>query len=89
MKIRWSIEQPTEWIGPFESGETYTTNHTWGVGDAELTFAAKSKDVFEEESDWNTITIYTSRDHRANFGIFERLFSNFPLINLFLKILIY
>jgi hypothetical protein len=89
LKIRWSIDEPTEWIGPFESGDSYTANHTWDVGDAELTLAAKSKDVFEEESDWKTIKIYTSRDYKANFGIFERLISNFPILNFLLKSLLY
>ena len=89
LMIKWSLEKPTEWIGPFKSGETYTANHTWGFADVKLTLAAKCKDIFEEESDWKRITIYTSRNYRDNIGIFERLISNFPILNLLLKSFFY
>ena len=85
LKIRWGKEEPTDWIGPIISGETHIENHTWGIPDSELILAAKSKDIFDEESDWNTITIYTPRTHLKIVNIFERLIFNLPILNLIFK----
>ena len=78
--IDWGDGNNTGWIGPFESGEEFKTYHSWTeTGCYEI--RAKSKDVFDEESDWETkkITVTKSRP-RNNNPLFLRLLEQFPIL---------
>ena len=50
--IDWGDGNFEEWIGPFDSGENVTVNHTWGDYGTYM-IKAKSKDRFDIESDWS------------------------------------
>ena len=54
--IDWDDGQVEEWIGPYESGEEVTLNHTWykkGI----YTIRAKAKDIHGDESEWATLEV--------------------------------
>jgi hypothetical protein len=50
--IDWDDGEVEEWIGPFDSGEVVTINHTWADYGTYM-IKAKAKDRFDIESDWS------------------------------------
>lgn len=61
-KIDWG-PKTTEWLGPYNSGETITKDYTFGfTGD--VTIKVKAKDTTDAESDWGTIGISVA--HQLN-----------------------
>ncbi len=50
--IDWGDGTTTEWIGPYESGETAIISHTWLEG-GDYTIKAKVKDDWGVESNWS------------------------------------
>jgi len=63
--VNWWDWTPIEWIGPYESGEEITLNHTWTEKD-QYTIKVKAKDIYDAESDWGTLTVSISKN-KANF----------------------
>ena len=56
--IDWGSEK-TDWIGPYESGETITKSHAFSFR-GNHTIKVKSKDTTEAESNWGTLTFTIS-----------------------------
>jgi len=56
--IDWGDETSSEWLGPYESGQTITTSHSWTeIGDYNIT--VKAKDIHDVESGWSDpLTVY-------------------------------
>ena len=54
--IDWGDGQVTEWIGPYNSGETATKTHQW-ANEGNYTIQAKAKDTFGAESGWATLEV--------------------------------
>jgi hypothetical protein len=54
--IFWDDGTVENWIGPFESGETITLNHTWNTPDT-YHIAAEVKDVYGAESPYPPTTL--------------------------------
>lgn len=54
--IDWGDETNTGWIGLYSSGEEVKLKHSWGEK-RDYTIKAKSKDIFDEESDWAYLEI--------------------------------
>lgn len=48
----WGDGNASQWLGPFDSGENVTTNHSWAA-DGEYEIKAKTKDSTGNESDWS------------------------------------
>ena len=63
-RMGWSMY--SYWLGPYESGETITTSHTWTMGDY-ISYDAKARamDVYGEMSNWSQ-SAYLSIDIREN-----------------------
>jgi len=56
--IEWGDDSNSSWIGPYNSVEEITKNHSWDFEENEnYVIKAKTKDIFDEESDWSTIEI--------------------------------
>jgi hypothetical protein len=53
--IDWGDGNITGWLGPYESGEQITVNHTWQIK-ATFTVKAKAKDSIGAESEWSLLT---------------------------------
>lgn len=70
-----------KWHGPYPSGYQLTITHKW---EQEGTFdiRAKTKDIYEEESDWATLQVTMPKNKIQNFpvitNILEKIFNNFP-----------
>jgi len=54
--VDWGDGNTTGWLGPYDSGETITVNHTWQTK-ATFTVKAKAKDIIGAESAWATLTV--------------------------------
>lgn len=79
----WGDNTTTDWVGPHNSGQTFSVTHSWSV---KGTYAvkAKAKDDHGAESDWSTFQIKMP----ATYGItnpflhwlFEHFSNAFPLL---------
>jgi len=54
--IDWGDGTTTGWLGPFNSGEQITVNHTWQTK-AIFTIKAKAKDTIGAESEWASLNV--------------------------------
>ncbi len=81
--IEWGDGQTEEWIGPYESGEVITVNHTWDEKGA-YTIKAKAKDTKGLESDWGTLEVTMPKNKQSTNSLFlwflQKLIKRFPLL---------
>jgi len=54
--IDWGDSTPLEWIGPYESGEEITVNHSW-VAENDYLIRCEAKDTYDSMSTWSTMTV--------------------------------
>jgi len=54
--IDWGDGNTTGWLGPYDSSEQITVNHTWQTK-ATFTVKAKAKDILDAESQWATLDV--------------------------------
>ena len=78
--VSWSDGGSTGWKGPFTSGYTYVTSHVWMEGGKTYIVSAKTKDIFDEESDWAQLEIHTLKSRAINLDIIDLILQRFPLI---------
>ena len=78
--IDWDDGNIEEWIGPYESGESMTQSHTWGV-EGTYRIQSKVRDPFGEESDSEEFYITIEKKSRSLHQEFNSLLSR--LIRLF------
>jgi hypothetical protein len=87
--VSWSDGGATGWKGPFTSGYTFKASHVWMEYGQTFTVSAKTKDIFDEESDWAEIEIHTIKNRAFNLEIFELILQRFPLIQQLFERLFY
>jgi len=58
LQIDWGDGNITEWLGPYQSGQAVTVNHTWFVG-GDFDMRAKAKDSYGAVSEWSDILTVT------------------------------
>jgi hypothetical protein len=75
----------TGWVGPYNSGDTIAEKHVWLESSTSYKVLAKTKDVFDEESDWAELEIQTSREKVIFIDIIEYLQNRFPIITQILE----
>jgi hypothetical protein len=56
LMVDWGDSTQTDWLGPYNSVELINLEHTWTQKDS-YTIRAKTKDMYELESDWSTLDI--------------------------------
>ncbi|KYK30396.1 MAG: hypothetical protein AYK22_03950 [Thermoplasmatales archaeon SG8-52-3] len=78
-QILWGDGTSEEWIGPFQSDELITVEHTW-VEQGTYIIAARAKDIYELVGDWTEFEVEIPRNRQLYFNLFRWLFSGFPLI---------
>jgi len=85
-EIVWGDGDTTGWIGPFKSNYIVTRGHIWDTKGS-YTIMARSKDIFDDMSDWTEFEITIPR-YRAKINLLYELFSGrFPILEeLLLKI---
>jgi hypothetical protein len=82
--VDWGDGTNSNWLGPYNSGEELTLEHTWSTTKI-YTIKAKAKDVNEDESEFSNHNINIPRSRQINNPVLIRLlerFSNFfPIIS--------
>lgn len=77
-----------EEYGPYHSGEEASEIHYWDYSDS-FTIKAKTKDVFGNESDWETFDITMPKSKENDRFVFinfiNRIIEKFPLFAMFLQ----
>ena len=72
-----------EELGPFSSGEETSIYHYWEKKGS-YTIKVKTKDVFDDESDWETLDITMPKDKAKDdirlINFLSRILDNFPLL---------
>ncbi len=53
-KFEWGDLTPTDWIGPYDSGETASASHKWSKAGT-FNIRVKAKDLAGSESEWSDI----------------------------------
>jgi len=87
--IDWDDGTPSSWIGPFDSGQLITVNHTWAKRGF-YTIQAKAKDAQGAESGWGTLSVRMPVSYTTPSPLWVRLleYLNRLLTELCRKILI-
>jgi hypothetical protein len=86
--IDWGDQTNTGYIGPYQSGELITKNHTW-TKKGTYTLKAKAKDTKQEEMNtWGTLTLTLNKNKGKQTNIqqileklIEWILSLFPILN--------
>jgi hypothetical protein len=83
----WGDETYSEWLGPFNSGETAVASHSW----AEISnyqVRVKAKDAFDQETDWSEpLTVSVPRSKSIN-NPFLNFLDNHPNLFSLLRLLL-
>ena len=87
---KWSFgEEETEWIGPFNSGETVEITHIFEEQGSHI-IKVKAKDINGEESDWSeplSVSMPKNKEFRPIIEliqqIIEKLIDRFPIFDYF------
>jgi PKD repeat protein len=75
--IDWGDNSSSGWIGPYPSSHEITQSHTWSKGT--YTIKAKTKDSYDDESGWATLSVTMPYSYSIPFWSFwEKLFERFP-----------
>ena len=83
-QINWGDGNSEDWIGPYESGEEVFLTHTF-TSAANFSILAKSKDIFNYESDWSNFNINIPREKSSQLK-FSNMISIFSDILRFLRL---
>ena len=76
----WDDGTHSEWLGPYESGETCTATHTY-TKEGEYRVKAKAKDTYDVQSSWKR----SEENMRLELMFLRNILNNFPFLQ---KILI-
>ena len=80
----WGDGQTSEWLGPYNSGETVSATHKWSK-EAIYYVKVKAKDIYNQETDWSErLRLKISENRALNpriLNLLELLFRLFPMQN--------
>ncbi len=83
----WGDGHFSEWLGPFNSGETVTESNRW-YDEASFFIKVKAKDIYDQETDWSEyLHLIISKNRALNSGLISLLdlfFKIFPMQRLIL-----
>jgi len=87
--IKWDDGYLVVWDGPHASGTDFDIDHTYQF-EGIKTISAKAKDIYGDESGWETlnVTITKYRSFNFNFNLLNWLSERFPQMFPFLRILL-
>jgi hypothetical protein len=76
--VNWGDNTDTGWVGPFESGDIFTVEHSWS-DTGSFSIRAKAKDIFETESEWATYQVMVNQNtHSTGFQqILQKIVNRF------------
>lgn len=70
--VEWGDGTNSGWLGPYNSGEEISINHTW-TNQGTYTIKAKAKDIYEATSDWGTYTVIMPKSKQINSQLLNLL----------------
>jgi len=81
--VDWDDENIQEWIGPYDSGEEITLEHSWNrLGNYNI--KVKATDVWGSQSDWTTISVSMPKNkqltNRPILRLLSQLLDFLPLL---------
>jgi len=71
--INWGDESEEELVGPYASGRTASVTHAW-VEKGSYMIQVKSRDIYDETSDWVTIEVSIAKSRPKSMTPLLRLF---------------
>jgi len=83
--VDWCDGNNTGWLGPYKSDEKITISHIWNQNGTYI-IKAKSKDIYDYESDWNTFNVAMPKN-KDIINILKTLQNNYKNIFLILQCL--
>ena len=81
--IDWGDGTSTDWIGPFEPGETITVGHSWEEKGTYI-ITATTKDQYSEPSE-SEHKMIIPRTRASNLNLLSWLLDRFPFLEVFLR----
>jgi len=88
-KWDWGDGTSSNWIGPFESGESVSISHTWPDGD-KYKIKVKAKDIYDFESVWSDSTSVRNRNFYPRnthiLYLLDHIFNFSPILKLILLV---
>lgn len=88
-KWQWKEGVTSEWMGPYDSGESCETSYKWSA-EGTYNIRVKVKDEFDAESDWSDPLAVSMPNIKDPFSglkqLFEELLNLFPLLEKFIEI---
>ena len=85
--IKWGDGHVEIWDGPYTSGVDANITHTY-ANQGTFIIEAKAKDTEGLESDWGILTVTMPRNKEIYNSLFLRLLEQYPLLEIFLSIII-
>ena len=79
MYLEWGDDTTTGWLGPYSRGTQLNFSHTFSE-EGTYTIKVKSKDIFDEESDWATLEV-TMPKTRSLIQDILRVLTNYPILS--------
>jgi len=81
--VDWDDENIQEWIGPYDSGEEITLEHSWDRRGS-YNVKVKANDVWGSQSDWTTISVSMPKNkqltNRPILRLLSQLLDFLPLL---------
>jgi hypothetical protein len=79
-KFDWGDYKYSNWLGPYESGDTVSASHIW-TNPGEFEIRVKARDVNGDLSEWSdSFAVTMPRDKAITYSLFLRFFERFPLL---------
>ena len=78
--IDWGDDVVTDWLGPYESGETITAEHEWD-SEGNYIIKVKAKDPDGAETDWTWLKITMPKNRFIQFSLLEWIQNHFSFWN--------
>ncbi len=82
--IEWGDGDIVEWDGPHDSNEEITLNNTW-TKQGTYNIRAKAKDIYDFESNWETLTVTMPRTRTVLNHLFPKFQYIFRFFSIFLN----
>jgi hypothetical protein len=87
---RWGDGDYSDWLGPFNSGETIDASHSWDKP-SYYQVRVKAKDIMDQETDWSEVLLLritkTKTTNSLFFSLLEHFHNAFPLFRYLLSLL--
>jgi hypothetical protein len=80
--IDWGDGTVTDWLGPYDSGETVTESYSWSEEGA-FVVKVKAKDPDGLETDWTWLKVTMPKNKIINHPLLKWLLSTFPMLEQF------